>query len=284
MCRFVMYLGPAVTLNSLVTEPSHSIIHQSYKAQEREEPLNGDGFGVAWYTPALREEPTIFRDVSPAWSNQNLLDLAPVIESDCLLAHVRAATLGLPVSQLNCHPFSWEQFAFMHNGEVAAFSAIRRALRRNLSDAAHDWIQGSTDTEHLFALFIDQYRQESEVQGIERVASALRATVGLIENMTASFRGGTPSNLNLVVTDGKCAVVSRYSNDGQSPNTLYVHTDCQYRCDGQGHGHLVETEAPAVLIASEPLTDDASWQCVDPDCLLIVNAQKQVHQQPLDIG
>lgn len=69
----------------LVTEPSHSIIHQSYKAQEREEPLNGDGFGVAWYTPALQEDPTIFKDVSPAWSNQNLLELAPVIESDCLL-------------------------------------------------------------------------------------------------------------------------------------------------------------------------------------------------------
>ena len=46
MCRFVMYLGPEITMSSLVTEPSHSLIHQSMKSRERPEPLNGDGFGV----------------------------------------------------------------------------------------------------------------------------------------------------------------------------------------------------------------------------------------------
>ena len=35
MCRFAMYLGPPIQLSALVTEPSNSIIHQSYDAQER---------------------------------------------------------------------------------------------------------------------------------------------------------------------------------------------------------------------------------------------------------
>jgi len=46
MCRFAAYLGPEIFISSLVTEPHHSIIHQSYHAKERIEPLNGDGFGI----------------------------------------------------------------------------------------------------------------------------------------------------------------------------------------------------------------------------------------------
>jgi predicted glutamine amidotransferase len=53
MCRFVLYMGPAITLDQLTTLPEHSIIHQSYQARLREEPLNGDGFGMSWYVPEL---------------------------------------------------------------------------------------------------------------------------------------------------------------------------------------------------------------------------------------
>jgi hypothetical protein len=49
MCRFAMYLGPTLTLDSLIMRPSNSIVHQSFHSHERSEPLNGDGFGVAWY-------------------------------------------------------------------------------------------------------------------------------------------------------------------------------------------------------------------------------------------
>src|SRR3954471_18211514 len=98
MCRFVLYQGVPLTIASLVTDPSHSIINQSVKSLESDEPLNGDGFGVAWYTPELSLRPAVFRSVSPAWSNMNLLDLGRVTRSSCILAHVRAATRGIPVT------------------------------------------------------------------------------------------------------------------------------------------------------------------------------------------
>ncbi len=80
MCRFALYLGPPVRLSQLVTEPTNSIIHQSYHSHERPEPLNGDGFGVAWYVPDIRPEPAVFRSTTPAWNNHNLLHLAPVTD------------------------------------------------------------------------------------------------------------------------------------------------------------------------------------------------------------
>ena len=39
MCRFTLYLGPPVRLSTLLTEPEHSLIRQSYQARERSEPL-----------------------------------------------------------------------------------------------------------------------------------------------------------------------------------------------------------------------------------------------------
>ena len=95
MCRFTFYLGRPIRLSSLITDPSHSVIRQSFQAQEREEPLNGDGFGVAWYAPEHSDEPAVFKSVTPAWSNRNLRDLARVVASHCILAHVRAATQQL---------------------------------------------------------------------------------------------------------------------------------------------------------------------------------------------
>lgn len=45
MCRFAFYKGKPLFLRMLLTEPEHSLINQSFQAREREEPLNGDGFG-----------------------------------------------------------------------------------------------------------------------------------------------------------------------------------------------------------------------------------------------
>ncbi len=57
MCRFALYLGSPIHVSSLITDPANSIIHQSFHSHEREEPLNGDGFGLAWYVPELTDEP-----------------------------------------------------------------------------------------------------------------------------------------------------------------------------------------------------------------------------------
>jgi len=81
MCRFLVYAGlqRPILMADLVTNPPHSIILQSYASREREEsPLNGDGFGLGWYTlptadGELDREPCVFTSVTPAWNNMNLV-------------------------------------------------------------------------------------------------------------------------------------------------------------------------------------------------------------------
>merc|ERR1711974_542101 len=132
--------------SKFVTEPAHSLLRQSIKSKERREPVNGDGFGLAWYNHELSEAPGLYKSISPAWSNPNLLNLCRMTASKTILAHVRAATFGLPVSQPNCHPFVYDNFAFMHNGEIPQFYKMKRELLSSLSDEIFEQIRGSTDS------------------------------------------------------------------------------------------------------------------------------------------
>jgi len=56
---------------------------------------DGDGFGLGWY--GEHPEPGLYREVRPAWSDENLRYLCRHIRSHLYFAHVRAAT-GTPVA------------------------------------------------------------------------------------------------------------------------------------------------------------------------------------------
>jgi len=285
MCRFVLYLGPEITVSSLVTEPVNSLIHQSFHSHEGTEPLNGDGFGVAWYVPAISEVPALFKDITPAWNNLNLLNLARVTRSSCLLAHVRAASPGLPVIQLNCHPFVQGPFAFMHNGRIGGFRSLRRALADRLSDSAFNAISGSTDSEYLFALFLDNFnRLNGANDGSAAMAEALAASINEVEQLKKEAGVEEPSTLNLAVTDGRGAAVSRYISRGdERANSLYLHRGAEYTCrTGRCLMEAADRGRGAVLIASEPLSEDEGWRAVPPNSMVITGSDLQVTTVSLD--
>ena len=283
MCRFALYLGSPIRVSSLVTEPSNSIIHQSFHSHGRKEPLNGDGFGLAWYVPELTDEPSLFKDLSPAWNNANLLQLARVTRTPCLLAHVRAASPGLSVSRLNCHPFARGPFAFMHNGTVGGFRSIARKLKSNLSDDTYHCIQGSTDSELVFAIFLDHYARSTKENSLERTIEALTKTIAQVEAVSKDEGVKEPSLLNLAVTDGKCAVVSRYiSRDPDKANSLYVHSGSHYECESGVCRMAPALEGNlAVIVASEPLSDDPGWQPIAPNHLTVLHEDLHVEQRPI---
>jgi glutamine amidotransferase len=283
MCRFALYLGSEIIVSSLVTQPSNSLIHQSFDSQERSEPLNGDGFGIAWYVPEVDHRPALFRSVSPAWSDQNLRHLARVTHSRCILAHVRAATPGLPVHQFNCHPFGWHRFAFMHNGHIGGFQQIRRRILARLSDEAFATIGGSTDSEHLFALFVDHYRRLDGQEELERMARALEAAVVEVEEIRRDAGIAEPSLLNMVVADGERAVVTRYtSGDPEKANSLYIHRGSRYVCEGRDCRMLDPGAGyQALIVSSERLSDDLGWVRVRVNDLVTISQDLRVYSRPL---
>ena len=285
VCRFTFYRGDPLPLSQLLTEPAHSLIHQSYQSREREEPLNGDGFGLAWYVEGSNE-PALFRAVTPAWSNRNLRELARVTRSGCVLAHVRAATQVLEVSETNCHPFKQGRYSLMHNGDVGGFHSIRRALLNSLGERAFRSIHGSTDSEHLFALFLDEIeRAGTAAEGIEAMAGALERAIDRALDLAAEHAPGEPSYLNLVVSDGACAVACRYVTEApKDAESLYVAKGRYVCVDGQAR---VLPSAPgegAVLVSSERLGEDPAWEPVPVGWWLMISPGLEVTYRPMRVG
>jgi ergothioneine biosynthesis protein EgtC len=272
MCRFTLYLGPPIRLDSLLIEPAHSLLLQSFHASERAEPLNGDGFGVGWYAPDLAPRPAVFRSITPAWNNTNLRSLAGVVSSPCVLAHVRAATTGMPVSEANCHPFQRDSFLFMHNGHVGSFRDIRRALLASLCDEAFEAIRGSTDSEHVFALFLDEFIK-SDASDERALARSLSRAVWRCVSLVDEVRGGHPSYLNLAVSDGNRAAACRFTNDEEhAPESLYMIERAPYEPIASGSPERRQNEAStSFVISSERLTDDPLWQKVERNHLISIS-------------
>jgi glutamine amidotransferase len=285
MCRFTLYLGPSIKLSSLVVEPEHSIITQSFQSKSQEEPLNGDGFGIAWYAPGLSDTPALFRSVTPAWNNTNLLDLARVVQSPVILAHVRAATkLGGP-SEANCHPFRSGRYAFMHNGHIGEFARVRRSLLQGLGDAAFGDIHGSTDSEHLFALVVDELHRRGTYErgGVQAMADALAAAIARVLELLRSVGVQEASFLNVAMSDGHEAVACRFTTladyDGES---LWLHTGRLYVCvNGQCRMLSPDRGRGCVLVSSEPLSDDDGWDAIPRNHLVGIAADGTTTQRPL---
>jgi glutamine amidotransferase len=275
MCRFTLYLGPSIRLSTLLIEPAHSLIHQSFRAAERDEPLNGDGFGIGWYAPRLSPEPAVFHSVSPAWNNRNLRSIARVVASPCVLAHVRAATAGSEVHQANCHPFQHGRHLLMHNGSVGAYQRVRRQLLAGLSDEAYDVVRGSTDSEHMFGIFVDELLKHGDPTsdafdapgGARRLAEHLAATLARVLAVVKAEGGGAPSFLNVAVSDGVHAAVSRFtSHPTAPPDSLYTLHDHIYTTTSREfHERKSEEAGEAVVVSSERLTGDHAWRAVPPN-------------------
>ena len=260
MCRFVAYSGLPLLLADLLYVPSDSLILQSYHARERHEPLNGDGFGVGWYVPEIDDTPCVVRSITPAWSNSNLRHLSFKTRACCLFAHVRAASPGTAVSEPNTHPFNYGRFMWMHNGAAADFTRIKRRLRHGLKDDFYNMIAGTTDSEHAFALFLNELPSLDEVSPQE-MRKTLVWTIGRLNELSSAAGIAAPSFYNFAVTNGATTVVSRYCSDPniEGASLHYARGDfLESLLNRKGVIHSVSPseDASAVVVASERLTDE----------------------------
>lgn len=282
MCRLIAYKGTPLIMDNLLYKPKNSLINQSINAREIEEPLNGDGFGVGWYVPEINYEPITYVSVNPAWSNRNLKNLAPKVKVECMIAHVRAASVG-EVSESNCHPFNYKNLLMAHNGGVEEFGKIKRHLRQPLSDDLYNWIKGQTDSEHIFAYLLNHLFNNHQSISPETVVDAFEHTYRDLKKMMNKYGIEEPAYLNMVVTNGLFMVATRYCSDSnQEPLTLYHSEGSRYVVeDGITRLEAPEDNDQSVLIVSEKLSDDKNWTMIPPNHFVIVEQSLNVRIRPI---
>jgi predicted glutamine amidotransferase len=211
MCRWMAYRGQPLLVELLLYKTKHSLIEQSRHARLGVETFNGDGFGLGWYDDDAHP-PGVYRNLLPAWGDRNLRHLAAHIRSRLFIAHVRATT-GTPVQDTNCHPFCHGSWLFVHNGAIDRYHEIRRELVLAVDPSLFDMIEGSTDSELMFALALTFGLTEDPIPALERMA-------GFVEETGHAHGIEHPLQMTLGVSDGKRLYAIRYSSLGKS-RTLF---------------------------------------------------------------
>lgn len=259
-------------LDTLLIQPVHSILKQSYDSRERKEPLNGDGFGIGWYDYRIDHLPAVFKEITPAWSNQNLLEISGKLISGSVFAHVRAATDGLDVNEFNCHPFKSGHYLWMHNGRINGFHKIKRKMLDHIKDEYFNRIKGNTDSEYTFAVFLSILDGlDEDLALLTRLELALLTTIETIHNLTISFEGY--STLNFALTDGCRFLFSRFTdNHSKLPPTLYFTRGSELVIDN-GHMHIKDPQGNQFyMVASEAVDfQNDLWRAIPPNHILSIN-------------
>jgi len=293
MCRHIAYLGPPVSLRSVLLDPPHSLYRQAWAPRlQRHGTVNADGFGIGWYADG-DPVPARYRRGVPIWGDPSLPDLARVIRSGAVLAAVRSATPGTATGAEAAAPFGSGTWLFSHNGVAHGWRdwATQAAVLANPrpgggnpqpgapgtggGPALLSSLEALVDSAFLWALTLERLRAG------QAMGAALAGTITAVE-----AAGGT-GRFNFLLSDGRSIVATACGD------TLWyrqANEDMADRAAGTtgapagASTNLAATDglAPAtsVTVASEPSDDEPGWIEV-PDRHLLTATPRSVSVQPL---
>lgn len=252
--------------------------------------------------------PAVYKVLRLPTSDAIYASLCGNTATHCVFAHIRAASPNSAITEYNCHPFQFGRWLFMHNGGVAHFDKIRRALALEFSDEASAIIKGTTDSEHLAALFFTYLEEKrgakawevshpledvkvAAEQAVEKVIELQRRIVG---NEGAGLDG---SSLNLAITDGTQLLAIRFRNHAtEHPPSLYYSTKAGVTLNRKYPDHPDAGVSRAgirsksehgdhVIVASEPTTyKEHDWQLIQKNHCVMVDADSQLCEVPFNVA
>ena len=242
MCRlFGMSGGPRrVAATFWLLEAPDSLSEQS-----RREP---DGTGLGSFDEQGR--PVVSKQPLAAYEDHEFAREAKEVRSRTFVAHVRYASTG-GLTPENTHPFEQAGRLFAHNGVIEDLER----LEAELGDA-RELVKGDTDSERFFALITKEIDRTGDVQdGIERAATWIADNLPVFA-------------LNFVLITASELWAFRY------PDTHPLYVLERAAGGPSGHRHLEHASARgsirvrsgdmagsrAVVVATEPMDEDAGWR------------------------
>src|SRR6516225_7946735 len=279
MCRVVGYLGRPLLLDSVLFATDSSLARQTYSPRMMATFLNLAGFGMAaWDERSERpEEPFLYKVTSLPVFDRNLKCLAEKVTARCVIAHVRGVTYSEHevLTQTNLHPFRFPgvKVTLAHNGHLREFARMRYDLVGHVHPTFVRHIEGTTDSEWIYALLLSQLDDPYGMPDADEIADATVKTLKIIRSIREKHEIATSSPVNLFVSTGTCLVATRFSFDyGWYPESdTMLETDLpyvslwytlggEYASLDAGSAMSASDPARSLLIASEPLTvDTTTW-------------------------
>jgi glutamine amidotransferase len=272
-------------LEDLLFTTDSSLVRQAYNPRMMPTHLNLAGFGMAAWDSGSRapDEPFTYRVTSLPVFDRNLKSLAQKISPTCVLAHVRGVDYSTEeaISEQNLHPFRYPgvRVTLAHNGHLREFGRMRHSLLGHVKYEFARHIEGTTDSEWIYALLLSQLDDPYGVPEPEELIAAMTRTLSVLRSVRAAHDICTSSPVNLFISTGRCLIASRFSFDyGWYPDDdplvetdlpyvslwytvgeAYVERDGEWMMSASGGG------AQSLIVASEPLTSDVSTWLEAPE-------------------
>jgi predicted glutamine amidotransferase len=160
MCRL---LGVVSTENATLTQSLAGELEPFSQLSSE----HCDGWGLAAWNAA--DDLVVSKHCGPAQDEPGLLAECDRVASDAALLHLRKASVGIPVSLANTHPFAAGSVAFAHNGYFPPSAAIDELLAQFDAEPA----AGQTDSERYFKLVLALLRTSGPVSALTRAAAMI---------------------------------------------------------------------------------------------------------------
>jgi predicted glutamine amidotransferase len=232
----------------------------------RQSEVNADGYGMAALT--AEQGLMLIRNPVQASADRAYQSVARRLEACEMLVHLRYADTG-KTALVNTHPFNQDGRVFAHNGVVGDLDRIEAKLGSNRA-----MVMGDTDSERFFALITLAIR---EAGGDTRagVTAAVREIVSEYELYSLNFVMGEighiwafryPEHNQLYILERKAGGPEGDQPLHQENTTLRVHSD-----DAE--------HTPAVVIASERISDEPGWEEVQSGELIHIGPDLKVERE-----
>lgn len=273
MCRMLGYIGAPVLLEHLVVRPDNALLNQTTDAQLLAM-LNLAGFGLAAWNDDLHDAhlPLTFHSTNVAVFDANLRALAARLKVRSLVAHLRGVPLdgSATINQQSLHPFQLlgSPLVLAHNGDLAEFGRMRTALWPHIKPDIAKAMTALTDSGFLHALVLSNVDDPAGPFTAESIFRAITAAFTTIRRVRADHGITRSSSVNLVVSDGRALVATRFTFDfgrfEKPPFQGGIEFLSQWFTIGERYGFadgewkMTGGHGAGTLVASEPLTRDVS--------------------------
>jgi len=176
---------------------------------------------------------------------------------------------------------------FMHNGGIEHFPNIKRRLQQQLPDEIFDVVNGNTDSEWSFALFLSKLRNPNAQSFTHaELQKAMLETIASINQFSEEAGITEPSLMNFCVTDGVSVVATRYvSSRNDAAASLWFSSGTTFSEYSEGGHYKMSKEDKReniIMIASEPLTfEKADWMEIKTNYMIVVTEKMNVLLIPI---
>jgi predicted glutamine amidotransferase len=170
------------------------------------------------------------------------------------LLHFRWASPGLPVTDANAHPFTYQDIAFIHNGALSPYDAVKSLVAPKFAELQ----QGETDSEQFFLYLLTEIERLGFIDGVKTC----------MRNIKTNFKY---SSINSMIINSEYLIVTSEHNPNNKPDWAdEIYYELRYRLDDNG-----------IAVASSGWNQEG-WTLMNNHQMLIVD-RKTLQAEVIDL-